>query len=189
MTDAKKIHHRKGKVPASTENRTWYNFVTQWIFEINYKHNEYLLKGEKITKRAFCIFLAQSNPWFKKLWEDTHPKKKYPIKPSELKELGLRVYKNIISDKRAKAKWKGHTATEIIKSVGLKFDKKGVLDVQFAMANKKKKDPVIQMLFATILKYLEPTDPEFLKPSKKIYPEGYDDEESFGDTMHWLKEK
>jgi hypothetical protein len=157
MTDAKKIHHRKGKVPTSTENRTWYNFVTQWIFEINYSHNKYLLKGEKITKRGFCIFLVQSNTWYRKLWEDTHPKKNYPTKPSELKALGLRVYKNIISDKRAKAKWHGCTVIELIEGAGLKFDKKGQLDVDLLKYKRKQKENTgIEMTLNYIWQYLDP---------------------------------
>ena len=175
MTDATKIHHRKGKLPQSTDNRNWYSFATQWIFEINYKYNDHLLKGEKITKRAFCIYLAQSNPWFKKLWEETHPTKKYPIKPSELKALGLRVYKNIISDKRTKARLKGVTATQLIESVGIKFDKQGVMDLAYSMTPKKDRDPTMQHLFNYVLKIIAPTDPEFFKPSKKIYPDGYDE--------------
>ncbi|HCK04736.1 MAG TPA: hypothetical protein DHV86_08285 [Methylophilaceae bacterium] len=156
MTDAKKIHHRKGKVPVSTENRTWYNFVTQWIFEINYKYNDYLLKGE-ITKRGLCIYLVQTNIWFRRLWEDTHPNKAYPTKTSELKALGLRVYKNIISDKRASNKWHGLTVTAIIEGVGLKFDKKGMLDINLIKYKKKQKEnPGLEALLNYIWKYLDP---------------------------------
>ena len=89
---------KKGTIPQSTVNRVWFKYAGLFIFKLLYDNNK--KKGEKLSKRDLCIYLAQNNKTFRGFWMKSHPKKKYPKDKKDRKEVGLDFYHNIIADKR-----------------------------------------------------------------------------------------
>ena len=88
---------RKGTIPQSTINRVWFKHAGLFMFKLLYENNK--KKGEKLSKRALCIYMAQKNRSFIAFWLKAHPKKKYPKTYFGRKAIGLSFYKSIIADK------------------------------------------------------------------------------------------
>jgi len=89
---------RKGTIPQSTINRVWFKYSALFMFKLLYDNNK--KKGEKLSKRDLCIYMARSNRTFIALWLKAHPKKKYPKNTNDRKNIGLKFYHNIVADSR-----------------------------------------------------------------------------------------
>ena len=89
---------KKGTIPQSTLNRSWFKYSGLLMFKLLYENNQ--KKGKKLSKRDLCIYMAKSNRTFIAFWIKAHPKKKYPKDPEGRKYIGLDFYHNIVADKR-----------------------------------------------------------------------------------------
>jgi hypothetical protein len=104
---------KKGTIPKSVENRKRWRTVALFLFGIMWKANvdnrgklkSGPAKGKKASKRDMCIYMAEHMKEFRKVWLQTHPKKRYPsIKGfpgnNQRRRLGISFYNSLIKDNR-----------------------------------------------------------------------------------------
>ena len=116
-TNSISIKYKK-KTPQSTLNKTWFKACALFIYRLMLEANTDKLGNKigtkkKISKRDLCIYIAQHNKQFRKVYLLLKPNKKYPRadQMKEREEIGLDFYHNVVVDNRRNKEletlWKG----------------------------------------------------------------------------------